>query len=79
MNHDSPETFKGVALVTPSDTANFTDSSRAIRATGAGNIRVLTVLGQDVVCAFTAGETRNIQAWRIFSTNTTATGIEIMW
>ncbi len=71
--------FKGVFLVTPNDTTVFTNFTRAIRATGAGNINLRTVLGQTVVCAFAAGETRHIMADKVLSTSTTATGIEGMY
>lgn len=71
--------FKGVFTVTPNDSTVFATYTRAIRATGAGNINLRTALGQTVVCAFTAGETRQIAADKILSTSTTATGIEGMY
>lgn len=71
--------MQGVANVTPSDTVYLTNSSRQIRVTVAGNVKVTTVNGSVATCAFAAGEIRNIRATLIWSTGTTATGIEVMW
>ncbi len=49
---------------------------RAIRATGAGNVSVVTATGQTRVMAFAAGETRLIAATAVNSSGTTATGLE---
>lgn len=59
-----------------SDTVDLAKPVRAIRATVAGNIKLTTKVGNAVVCAFAAGETRSIYATRIWSTLTTATGME---
>lgn len=69
-----------VLPVTPSDNPanNFPAPCRAIRATAAGNVALVTLAGDVRVCAFQAGETRAIRAIRINSTNTTATGLEAM-
>lgn len=77
--HDNNMPAGGVVLITPSDTVNLTNATRAIRVEVGGDVRVLTTLGQDVVCAFLSGETRPIMALRVFATNTTATGIEGMY
>ena len=61
-----------------SDTIALVRPVRAIRATVAGNISLVCYSGATVVCAFAAGETRNIFASRINSTGTTATGMEGM-
>lgn len=77
--HHGTEPAGGVVLITPSDTADLANSTRAIRVEVGGDVKVRTVLGQDVVCAFTDGETRPIKAIRIFATGTTSTGIEGMY
>lgn len=59
-----------------SNTVDLVSPVRAIRATVAGNISLVTKTGATVVCAFAAGETRDIYASRINSTSTTATGME---
>jgi hypothetical protein len=63
-----------------SDTVDLTKPSRAIRVAGAGNVQITTPEGGNNnprVLAFLAGETRAVRATRIWSTNTTATGIEV--
>jgi hypothetical protein len=62
--------------ITPNDGANLATPVRALRATGAGNIKIVSLLGNTRTCAFAAGETRCIGAIKVFSTDTTATGIE---
>jgi hypothetical protein len=59
-----------------SDTVDLVNAVRAIRVAVAGNIKLTTKAGNAVVCAFAAGETRQIYATRIWSTSTTATGME---
>jgi hypothetical protein len=48
----------------------------AIRATGAGNVKVRTRAGVDRVLAFAAGETREVYTKLIIQIGTTATGLE---
>jgi hypothetical protein len=69
----------GVFLITPSDTVDLLEYTRAIRANAAGTIAILGVDGVTTTCNFLAGETRPIRARRIMATNTTATGIEGMY
>lgn len=59
-----------------SDSVNLATPVRRIRATVAGNVKLRTYVNTDVVCAFLAGETREIFAKRIWTTGTTATGLE---
>jgi hypothetical protein len=77
---DSTAPASDVLPVTPSDSADLAKPSRAIRATAAGNIAMITVgsSGATRTVAFAAGETRYIRATRILDTGTTATGIDIM-
>jgi len=67
-----------VFAITPNDATDLAIYTRAIRATGAGNVALVTIGGSAVTCAFAAGETRPIRATRILSTGTTATGLEGM-
>ena len=73
---DSPA--EDVFPITPNDTIDLALATRAIRASGAGNVVVITVAGNERTCAFTAGETRAIRATRVKATGTTATGLEGM-
>lgn len=77
--HDGNYPYKGAFSVTPSDTVDLVNATRAIRATTAGNIKVTMVDGSTPTCAFAAAETRQLMATRIWSTGTTATGIEGMF
>ena len=69
-----------LSLITPSDSAYLTYVTRAIRAGGAGNLRVLTAGNEDVIIpSVVAGETLAICVVKVFSTSTTATGLMGMW
>lgn len=47
---------------------------------GTGNVRVLTIGGDDVVFnAVPAGTTLQVKVRKVFSTNTTATNIVALW
>ena len=62
------------ALVTPSDVATFNPSVLYIG--GAGNVRVLTAQGTDIVfSAIPAGFILPVQVIQVFATNTTVTSI----
>lgn len=63
-------------IVPNADPMPLAQAVRAIRANGAGNVRLRTPAGTDVVCAFAAGETRPIRATHVWQTGTTATGLE---
>ena len=69
----------GVYVITPADGADLPIRTRAIRASGAGNINLIGADGVTCVCAFSAGETRPLRVTRVLSTSTTATGIEGMY
>jgi hypothetical protein len=63
-------------LITASDTAQLRYTTRAIRVGGAGDLRVKTVAGDDVVIpSVLAGETLPIMCTMVYSTNTTASSI----
>ena len=74
------------AVVTPSDTVNIpavtggTNNGCVLYVGGAGNLRVLTVGGDDVLFPnIQAGSFIPVQVLRVYSTNTTATGIVALW
>jgi len=77
------------ASVTPSDTANIPNIGVAggsnnkgcvLYVGGAGNLRVLTVGGDDITFAgVQAGTFLPVHVLRVFSTNTTATNIVALW
>lgn len=69
----------GVFAVTPSDTVTLLKQTRAIRANVGGDIKLTGIDGVATVCKFASGETRLIRAQLIWSTGTTATGIEGMY
>jgi|JI10StandDraft_1071094.scaffolds.fasta_scaffold27470_2 hypothetical protein len=69
----------GVFAITPADGVVLAKPTRAIRATGAGNVSLVGVDGVTALCAFLAGETRVIRAKIINATLTTATGLEGMY
>lgn len=77
--HDGYNSALGVFAVTPSDTVELTNSTRAIRANVGGTIKITTLNGSVATCNFMAGETRAIRAKLIWATGTTATGIEGMY
>lgn len=53
-----------------------TEAFRAIRVTGAGNVVVRTLRGDNRTLAFFDGETRPIYVLKVYQSGTTATGIE---
>ncbi|MFA6064060.1 MAG: hypothetical protein WC736_15835 [Gallionella sp.] len=61
-----------------SDTTNLAQMVRWIRVSGAGNVKITGYDGVAATLAFLAGETRFVAATRIWTTGTTATGIEGM-
>ena len=77
------------ASVTPSNTENIPNIATAdgsgnrgcvLYVGGAGNLRVLTVGGDDVTfTGVQAGTFLPVHVLRVFSTNTTATGIVALW
>jgi len=64
--------------LTQSDTVNLKQIVRWIRVTVAGNVKITGQDGVAATLAFTAGETRFVVAARVWTTGTTATGIEGM-
>lgn len=81
---DQELTFTGVDVLNldseKSDTARLSHAIRAIRCkpnTGvAGDVKLVTLAGNTVTTEITAGEFLELGALKIFSTGTTATGLE---
>src|SRR4051794_32584204 len=75
---DSP--YRHAAAVTPSDSTDLTNVTRAIYVGGAGNIVLITEQGETVtITGATVGSVLRICASRIKSTNTTATNLVALW
>lgn len=64
--------------VTPNDGADISVESRAIVAAAAGNVQVTMKSGTTLVIPVAAGVPIPIRVTRIWSTNTTATGIVVL-
>lgn len=58
------------------DDADLPRPIRAIRATGAGNIKCITGSGETRTIAIAEGETRWLYITKVFASDTTATGLE---
>lgn len=74
------------AAVTPSDTVNIpaitggTNNGCVLYVGGAGNLKVLTVGGDEVtLVAVPAGSFIPVHVLRVFSTGTTASSIVALW
>lgn len=74
------------AAVTPSDTVNIpaitggSNNGCVLYVGGAGNLKVLTVGGDEVtLTAVPVGTFVPVQVLRVFSTGTTATNIVALW
>ncbi|WP_020471472.1 spike base protein, RCAP_Rcc01079 family [Zavarzinella formosa] len=75
---DSP--YRHAAAVTPSDTVDLTNVTRAVYVGGAGNIVYITEQNETVtLTGVTVGTVYRICASRIKSTSTTATNIVALW
>jgi hypothetical protein len=75
---DTP--YRHAAAITPSDTVDLTNVSRAIYVGGAGNIVLITQAGETVtITGATVGSVYRIMASRIKSTSTTATNLVALW
>jgi hypothetical protein len=69
------DNYRGAVVITPNDNANLTDPVSAIYVGGSGNIRLVTLAGDQVVVSSTPIGILEIGATKIFSTSTTATGL----
>ena len=64
--------------VTPNDGGHISIESRAIVVTGGGNVQVTMKSGTTLVIPVAEGVPIPIRVTRIWSTNTTATGIVVL-
>lgn len=64
-----------ISNVTPSDTDDMAEASRAINVATSGTVRVTTVAGTTATLYVAAGSAFPVRAARIWSTGTTATDI----
>lgn len=74
---DSPAI--GLSAITPDDTTDLPQTSRAINVAGSGAIRVTAADGTEGTIAVAAGTVFPIRAARIWATGTTATGIVALY
>lgn len=68
----------GAASVTPSD-STVIPTTRALLATGAGNVAVRMANGDLITIAYPANTLLSIQVDRVYSTGTTATGLQAFY
>ena len=62
-------------MITPSDSANLPTQCRAIRVGVAGDVHVLTRIGQDRTLTLLDGEVFTCGVLKVFATGTTATDL----
>lgn len=62
-------------LITPNDGADLPSACRAFYSSVAGNIRVMTYDGSDVILPMGAFQLLPLAITRVYATSTTATGI----
>ena len=67
-----------LASVTPSDTADLLQASRALNVAASGTVRITTVQGSTATVFVAAGIAFPVRAARVWATGTTATGIVAM-
>lgn len=65
-----------LVLITPSDINNLAFGVRGLMVTGAGNVRVTTEMGTDIIIpGLVAGVLYPFAVTKVWATSTTATGI----
>lgn len=67
--------YTGAVAITPSNSANLTDKVSALYVGTTGNIRLVTISGDEVLLTSVPVGILEIGATKIFSTSTTATNI----
>ena len=70
---ESPATH--ITSITPSDSSDLAQASRAINVATAGTVRVTTVGGTTGTIFVAAGMAFPVRATRVWNTGTTATGL----
>lgn len=68
-----------IAAITPSDSADLAQVTRAINVATSGSVRVVTPGGQMADVFIAAGIAFPLRAARVMATGTTATGIRGLW
>lgn len=69
-----PKSFRDAFPITPNDSAELTYPANSLLIGTAGNLRCVTAAGNTVIIAVPAGLIP-LKVTKIFSTNTTASGI----
>lgn len=78
VNNSNPA--QSAQPITPSDTTVLDDATRALFVSGAGNLTVLMMDGQQVTfTAVLAGTILPVRVTKVFQTGTTATNIVALW
>jgi len=65
----------GGFAITPSDADDLSKMTRGINVAAAGNVKLVTYKGDTVTLYLAAGVIHPVMAVKVFSTDTTATGI----
>jgi hypothetical protein len=72
--------FEHGAAVTPSDSVDLTQVTRALYVGGAGDVTLITAGGDTALFkAVPVGTTLNVRAARVTATGTTATNLLALW
>lgn len=72
--------YDHAAAITPNDSTDLANFTRAIYVGGAGNIKIDTVNGETVTLnGATAGSVLAVQARRVHSTGTSATNLVALY
>jgi len=79
MSTDRMNPPGNAAAVTPNDSTDLTNVTRAINVAAAGNVAIDTEAGDSVTLYVAAGIAFPVNARRIKATGTTATGIVALW
>jgi hypothetical protein len=67
--------YKGAVAITPDNGNDLARTVDAISVSGAGNVRLVTINGDDVIYPMAAGQLLPVGVKKVFVTSTTATGI----
>lgn len=67
-----------IVPITPNDSVDLVSPARAIRAAGAGTLRITTYTGAVRNTNIAAGERLEVYASRVHAAGTTATGLEAL-
>ena len=65
--------------ISPNDTTDLANVSRALNVASSGSVRVTTVEGSEATVYIVAGNAFPVRVSRVWATGTTATGIVVMY